>query len=66
MHKKWSFTLKISSASEPDSQFPADLVTFNEEIFNGELIFSAVDVVISKSFSCLQLKIINHIFLNQN
>ena len=34
LHKKWSFPLSISSV-----KFPADLVTFTEEILNGQLQF---------------------------
>ena len=39
LHKKWSFPLRISSVNVPSTQFPADLVTFTEEMFNGKLHF---------------------------
>ena len=39
LHKKPSFPLRISSVNMTNSQFPADLVTFIEEILNGKLHF---------------------------
>ena len=36
LHKKWSFTLRISLVNP---QFPADLFTLTEEILNGKLHF---------------------------
>ena len=39
LHKKWSFPSGISSEIWPNQQFPADLVTFTEEILNGKLHF---------------------------
>ena len=38
--KKWSFQLRISSVNV---QFPADLVTFTEEIINGKFHFLCSD-----------------------
>ena len=35
LHKKWKFSLRISSVNE----FPADLVTFTDEILNWKLHF---------------------------
>ena len=37
LHKKWSFPLRISSVNVTNQQFPADLVTFSEEMLNGKL-----------------------------
>ena len=37
LHKKWSFSLRISSANV------ADLITFTEEILNGKLHFLCSD-----------------------
>ena len=48
LHKKWSFTLRISSVNVT----PADLVTLTEEILNGKLHFS---------FSGMS-EICNHVF----
>ena len=39
LHKNWSFPLRISSVNVLNPQFPADLVTFTEEILNGRLHF---------------------------
>ena len=39
LHRKWSFSLRISSVNMTKSEFPADLVTFTEEILNGKLFF---------------------------
>ena len=39
LHKKWSFPLRIYSVNVSKPQFPADLVTFTEEILNGKLHF---------------------------
>ena len=39
LHKKSSFPLRISSVNVTKPQFPADLVTFTEEILNGKLQF---------------------------
>ena len=36
LHKKWSFSLKISSVNVTKSAETADLATFTEEILNGE------------------------------
>ena len=38
-YKEWSFPLRIYSVMWPNLQFPADLVTFTEEILNGKLHF---------------------------
>ena len=42
LHKKSSFPLRISSINVTKSQFPADLVTFTEEILNGKLHFLCI------------------------
>ena len=39
LYKEWSFPLRISSVNVSKAQFPADLVTFIEEILNGKLHF---------------------------
>ena len=46
LHKEWSLSLRIFSVNETKSavmwpylQFPADLVTFTQEIFSGKLHF---------------------------
>ena len=39
LHKKWSFTLRISSVNVPKSAVIADLVTFTEKVLNGKLHF---------------------------
>ena len=40
LHKKWNFPLRISSVNTtPNPQFPADLVTFTEEVLDGKLHF---------------------------
>ena len=42
-HKKWSFPLRVSSVNVTNLQFPANLATFSEEIFNGKLHFLCSD-----------------------
>ena len=42
-NKKWSFPLRISSVNVTKSQFPANLVTFTEEILNEKLKFLCSD-----------------------
>ena len=42
LHKKWNLLLRFSSVivtKSPNPQFPADLVTFTEQIINGKLHF---------------------------
>ena len=39
LHKKWSFPLRISLVMWPNPEFPADLVTFTEEILSGKIHF---------------------------
>ena len=42
-HKKWSFPLRVSSVNVTNLQFPANLATFSEEIFNRKLHFLCSD-----------------------
>ena len=39
LHKKWNFSLSISSVNVTKPQFPADLVTITAEILNEKLNF---------------------------
>ena len=39
LHKKWSFPLRIFSVNVTKPQFPADFLTFTEEILNEKLHF---------------------------
>ena len=52
---KNSFLLRISSVKVVKPQFPADLVTFTEEVFNGELHFSCSVCFLGQNFKCIFL-----------
>ena len=48
LHKKWSFSLRISSVNVTNPQETVNLVTFTEEIFNGKLQFLCMDLYFMK------------------
>ena len=67
LHKKRSFSFRIFSVSVTKSQENADLVTFTEQIFNGNFIFCVVQKLIeliTKDYLVAWLLLTGAIFVN--
>ena len=58
LHKKWSFPLRIPSIKMAKPAFPADLVTYTEEILNGKLHFlrSLMIIMLSSNKNCFTFR----------